>query len=445
MTNFTYRCDKDSVGFLPIVNIGPDTKVYIWEKENKNKTFREVKYLEPNAAQINSQETVVRSAARMTMLRTDLLLQGKTYRETLDLLPLGSGNHTEEIRASYSLENIVDNLSEEVPMKAGVEYKIMYDGDVETFTNPGQREYNSETGNITSYGISDCLRSIDNLGNSTNLKNMVYVAGDNLVSVPADIPSTVVNLHGLFENAHDFNDPNITKWDTKNVRLMSSVFYNMQTFNQPIGSWDMSNVVDTRMMFEGSRAFNQNLNGWNMSNVESATRMFQGAESFNNGCDFGKFEKDGVSCALKWRTDSLVEANSMFEGRNNLSVAPYNYDSNFNQNISYSIDPETGVEYWNMSNVETINKMFSGANGFNNRVFNNGQPKGERTAPLGWTFEKENVSMNRTFDGASSFSQGTADWNIVSVSSKEHFARDSNMLCSQVNELLKTNNQCIPG
>jgi surface protein len=55
---------------------------------------------------------------------------------------------------------------------------------------------------------------------------------------------------------------------------MDSMFYDCDTFNQPLNKWDISNVNDMRGMFFGCESFNQNISKWDVSEVKNKSMMF---------------------------------------------------------------------------------------------------------------------------------------------------------------------------
>ena len=57
------------------------------------------------------------------------------------------------------------------------------------------------------------------------------------------------------------------------------MFYNAESFNQPLNKWDVSNVTNMSLMFANAVSFNQPLNKWNVSNVTSMNEMFWNAEA----------------------------------------------------------------------------------------------------------------------------------------------------------------------
>ena len=75
----------------------------------------------------------------------------------------------------------------------------------------------------------------------------------------------------MFYHAYAFNQ-DISKWDTKNISAMYSMFDNARAFNQPIGAWDVSNVDYMLAMFNGATSFNQDLSKWCVSKIKSNPR-----------------------------------------------------------------------------------------------------------------------------------------------------------------------------
>jgi surface protein len=73
----------------------------------------------------------------------------------------------------------------------------------------------------------------------------------------------------------------IGTWDVSQVTDMSSLFEDMDSFNEYIGSWDVSNVTDMNQMFVRAKDFNQDMRSWNVSNVADMSFMFYEATAFN--------------------------------------------------------------------------------------------------------------------------------------------------------------------
>ena len=102
----------------------------------------------------------------------------------------------------------------------------------------------------------------------------------NLVEVPNYIPTSVIDVSGMFQKASAFNQ-NIGSWDTSSVTNMSRMFQEASAFNQPIGSWDTSSVTSMDSMFREASAFNGDISGWNTSSVTNMGYMFDAAIAFN--------------------------------------------------------------------------------------------------------------------------------------------------------------------
>jgi len=73
----------------------------------------------------------------------------------------------------------------------------------------------------------------------------------------------------------------LSTWDTSNVTDMYNVFYNAESFNQPLNSWNVENVTNMGNMFTGAKIFNQPLDSWDVSKVTNMYSMFEQAENFN--------------------------------------------------------------------------------------------------------------------------------------------------------------------
>lgn len=73
---------------------------------------------------------------------------------------------------------------------------------------------------------------------------------------------------------YDDINPDVSKWDVKNVTTMDHMFYYCEKFNCDISGWDVSNVKDMTNMFYRCKKFYQNLNDWNVENVKSYSYMF---------------------------------------------------------------------------------------------------------------------------------------------------------------------------
>ena len=92
--------------------------------------------------------------------------------------------------------------------------------------------------------------------------------------------SMITDMSSLFYNIDEFND-NIGNWDVSNVTNMSNMFHGACSFNQYIGDWDVSNVTDMSFMFTKAHTFNQYIGDWDVSNVTFFYQIFHKAYAFN--------------------------------------------------------------------------------------------------------------------------------------------------------------------
>ena len=108
-----------------------------------------------------------------------------------------------------------------------------------------------------------------------------FLNATQLISVPANIPNTVINTSFMFFGASNFNQ-DISSWNTSNVTNMSDMFNGASIFNKDISSWNTSNVTNMSYMFYQASEFNQDISSWNTLNVRNMNSMFHEATNFNN-------------------------------------------------------------------------------------------------------------------------------------------------------------------
>jgi len=122
------------------------------------------------------------------------------------------------------------------------------------------------------------LTSCNNFSGVISLENAFYGCS-NLVSVPAELPSSITNIKEAFRDASKFNR-DISGWDTSNVTDMEQLFRNASAFNQNIGTWNFTKVEDLNYMFDYSglktSTYNAMLTSLNAN--ESLTTRLQSTE-----------------------------------------------------------------------------------------------------------------------------------------------------------------------
>lgn len=331
--NMSYQCDETKNGYLAIVNISPDTTITMWETDNMAETITTLEYTRPTAT------FELRPEARQEILRSRLIDEvgmDEANRRIDEYIATGGNEHP-----AFAEDLTISNVSPLVRMDAGVKYSVSYDGEIETFAAPGHRP-----GQNSPRSLADCLVSIDHFGDNTNLRNLVYLGGDKLTSVPDNLPTSVVSLRAAFENTTNFNDPNIRYWRTDNVAVMRSTFYNSSSFNQDLNTWRDEETGETY---------------WDVSNLRDARMMFQHAKNFNNG------ENPGSSTApLEWDTGNVNNMRQMFRNAQSFNQNIGSWDtSNVTDMMSIFVDAKSfnqDISAWNVDNA-TINNAWANNSG----------------------------------------------------------------------------------
>jgi len=121
--------------------------------------------------------------------------------------------------------------------------------------------------------------ALDKLGHTADLNHIDVSEVTNIGSLFSCLQPGVVSP-SLGPEYIDIN-PDISKWNTSNIKRMDRTFQWCRDFNCDISGWDVSNVVDMDFMFVGCKKFNQDISGWNVKNVESMVHTFNNCSSFN--------------------------------------------------------------------------------------------------------------------------------------------------------------------
>ena len=83
----------------------------------------------------------------------------------------------------------------------------------------------------------------------TPILNPRFATCENLVQVPASLPSYVTSLERTFEGCRLFNGSNISLWDVSNVTNLERTFYDCDEFNQDLSQWCVSNILSIPTLF----------------------------------------------------------------------------------------------------------------------------------------------------------------------------------------------------
>lgn len=105
--------------------------------------------------------------------------------------------------------------------------------------------------------------------------------------------SQLANFQYAFLNCTNFNDGNISNWDTSNATLINGMFQGCSFFNQPL-NWDFSRVQDFRNFLFFAIRFNQDVSNWNISNSTNNSDIFNGATAFMQPISAWNFNKNAI-------------------------------------------------------------------------------------------------------------------------------------------------------
>lgn len=254
-------------------------------------------------------------------------------------------------------------------------------------------------------------------------------------TVPKVLPAFVTSLDRMFANATNFNDPNVSLWDTANVTNLSSTFLNASNFNQPLNDWNTGNVIEMTSLFEGAAKFNQTLASWVISKVKNLTSVFKGAKAFNQ--NINNWDVSNVTDL----STTFLNASAFNQPLNGWNVAKvttmwftFSGASLFNQELSdwvtssctsmtamfqNAINFNRNISTWDVSKVTLFNTMFYGASKFN--------------TPLADWVTAAATNMSEMFYDAVAFSQDLSSWCVSNITTEpQGFATNAGGLIKPV-------------
>ena len=222
-------------------------------------------------------------------------------------------------------------------------------------------------------------------------------------ALPTTCTSGITDMSSLFANLETFNE-NIATWDTGSVTTMKGMFQGylgdaplfLSDFNQPIGEWNTGSVTTMEEMFLGAASFNQDISKWNTASVQNMNTMFYEAYAFNNGGQ--PMETVGSS----WDTSSVTTMFDMFGVASAFNVPIGNWNTSQVQGMGGMFFGATSfnqdISAWDTRSVISMREMFAEAAVFNN----GGQPLA--TSSAGWDTSSV-TSMLYMFQNAEAFNQ----------------------------------------
>ena len=172
--------------------------------------------------------------------------------------------------------------------------------------------------------------------------------------------SSVTDMSFMFFNAEAFHG-DISNFDTSSVTSMSAMFFGASLFNGNMSKFDTSSVTNMGGMFIGATLFNGDLSNFDTSSVDDMGQMFNGATSFNQ--DLSNFDTSSVTTmyAMFWYATSFNGDVSNFNTSSATDMeSMFYYATSFNGDVSN----------FDTSSVTDMRSMFRGANVFNGDVSN---------------------------------------------------------------------------
>jgi len=235
--------------------------------------------------------------------------------------------------------------------------------------------------------INNCKMIVEGkeykLSESFNIKDYNK---DKLTIILKDI-NNITNMRKMFDNCSLSSLPDISKWNTSNVKDMSEMFLGCESLKSlpDISNWNTSNVTNMSSMFGccGSLTSLPDISKWDTSNVNIMSLMFWGCESLTSLPDISKWNTSNVKdmsqifadCKSlkslpnisKWDTSNVNNMSYMFSGCSSLSSLPdisiwntFNVkDMSSMFTLCYSLTSLPDISKWNTSNVNNMSHMFS--------------------------------------------------------------------------------------
>lgn len=156
--------------------------------------------------------------------------------------------------------------------------------------------------------------------------------------------SNITSLRNLFRNfspnVKTLTIPDISKWNTSNVRNISNMFGKSASSSAPyvenvgypntlnLNNWDTSNISNMSGVFNRVKKLNIKIGNWNTEEVENMEAMFREIDEIN------------IDLIENWNTIKVKNMEAMF--KNNIT---------FNQNLVN----------WNVNSVTKFGGMFRDA------------------------------------------------------------------------------------
>lgn len=182
--------------------------------------------------------------------------------------------------------------------------------------------------------------------------------------------SNVTSFEQLFKNCKNLTDVSGLKyWDVSNVKTMEEAFNGCNELSDisALSTWDVSKVTSFRVMFGETDLTSDSLKAlkdWDVRNVKDMSSLFYNCTYLTN-----------VDALSKWKVGSVTSMAGMFDSCSNLKNADGMKDWNMSKVTSmhemfYRCRrlEHLDASKWDVSNVTQFNQMFDGCG--SNNIYN---------------------------------------------------------------------------
>ena len=204
-----------------------------------------------------------------------------------------------------------------------------------------------------------------NTSKVTNMKRMFYGSPFKNIDLSKWDTKNVINMSSMFSSIRGLTSINISNFNTGNVTDMSSMFSeNHSLISLDVTSFNTSNVTDMSYMFAGDESLtNLNVSSFDTSNVTNMSSMFYGNKSIVN-LDLSSFNTSRVTNMVgmfadakslasldlsNFDTGNVTNMSGMFRGTEkltSLNLSSFDTRKVINMNLMFSksmVDPENGI------------------------------------------------------------------------------------------------------
>ena len=172
--------------------------------------------------------------------------------------------------------------------------------------------------------------------------------------------SNVTSIDQLFKNCKNLTDISGLKyWDVSNVKTMEQAFNGCNELSDisALSTWNVSKVTSFRVMFGVTNLTSESLNAlkdWDVRNVRDMSSLFYNCKRLTN-----------VDALSKWNVGNVTQMPGMFDSCSNLKNADGMKDWNMSKVTSmhgmfqycYRLE-HLDASKWNVNNVTRFNQMF---------------------------------------------------------------------------------------